>query len=72
MIEKVRESAELTNYGISKRLRNDGVEVTTQGIDAYERETARSMRLDILSGLRRLSGLSWNQFGKLIDDEFGK
>jgi hypothetical protein len=69
IIEKIRKVTGLKNYGLMKALRDLGVEVTTQGIDGYERETARSMRFDVLSGLRKISGLSWNEFGKLIDDE---
>lgn len=70
LISKIRNLTKLKNYGIAKTLKTQGVEVTTQGIDAYERPTARSMRLDILCGLRRLSGKSWEEFGKWLDDEF--
>lgn len=30
------------------------------------------MDLRTLSRMRKLSGRTWNQFGKLIDDEFGE
>ena len=70
LIEKVRKSADLKDYGISKNLRHLGIEVTTQGITSYSKDNARSMRLDVLCGLRKLSGLNWNQFGKWLDDEF--
>ena len=69
LIKKVRDITGLKNYGIMKALRDKGVEITTQGVDGYERDTARSMRLDVLTGLKRISGLSWNEFGKLIDQE---
>lgn len=69
IIKKVRDLSGLKNYGLMKRLRELGVEVTTQGIDGYERETARSMRFDVLSGLRKISGLTWGEFGDLIDAE---
>jgi hypothetical protein len=70
IIKKVRDTKELKNYGIMKALRDIGVEVTTQGIDGYEKDSARSMRLDVLSGLRRISGVSWEEFGGWIDPEF--
>lgn len=70
IIKKVRDSADLKNYGIMKKLRDIGIEVTTQGIDGYEKDSARSMRLDVLSGLRRISGVSWEEFGAWIDSEF--
>lgn len=72
LIRKIREISGLTNYAISKELNQTGVQVTIPGIDAYERPTARSMRLDVLCGLRGISGLTWNQFGKWLDEEFKK
>lgn len=71
MIQKVRNIRQLTNYGIMKALRALGIEVTTQGVDSYEKPTARSMRLDVLCGLRRIYGKNWNEFGKILDEEFG-
>jgi len=72
LIEKIRNIKGLKNYGIMKHLRVLGVEVTTQGIDGYDKPTAKGMRLDVLCGLRKITGLSWQQFGKLLDDEFNK
>jgi hypothetical protein len=71
LLEKIRKAAKLTNYGIAKELNNMGVKITIPGVDAYERDTAKSMRLDVLCGLKRLSGKDWVEFGKLLDDEFG-
>lgn len=70
LIDKVRKSADLKDYGISKNLRHLGVEVTTQGITSYSKDAARSMRLDVLCGLRKLAKVSWSEFGKWLDDEF--
>lgn len=70
LIKKVRDSKQLKNYGIMKALRELGIEITTQGVDGYEKPTAKSMRLDVLCGLRRITGLSWVAFGKLLDEEF--
>lgn len=72
LIQKVKDSGNLKNYGIMKGLRGQGIEITTQGIDSYERPDARSMRLDVLCGLRKLAGVSWSQFGKWLDEEFNK
>lgn len=71
LLEKIRAVTGLKNYGISPKMRDGpGVLITIQGLDAYDRDTARSMRLDVLCGLRRITGLSWSEFGKWLDDEF--
>lgn len=59
-----------TTYGLAKELRANGVEITHQGVDNYNRSKARGLRLDVLAGLRKLSGLSWEEIGGLIDEEF--
>lgn len=71
LLEKIRTKTGLTNYAISPKMR-DGpkVAITIQGLDAYDRETARSMRLDVLCGLRKVAGVSWSEFGKWLDEEF--
>lgn len=61
-----------SNYNVAKRLRAMGVDITTQGIDQYDKGQARSMRLDVLIGLKELSGLNWEKFGKLLEEEFGE
>ena len=58
----------ITNYSLAKRLRARGVDVSIQGLDGYA--NARSMRLDVLCGLRAESGESWETFGKLLDQDF--
>lgn len=72
LIKKIKDTKDLKNYGIMKALRSRGIEITTQGIDSYEKPDARSMRLDVLCGLRKLSGLKWADFGKWLDEEFSK
>lgn len=59
-----------TTYSLAKLLRENGVDITHQGVDFYGRGKARSMRLDVVAGIRRLSGYSWEEMGKMIDDEF--
>lgn len=72
LLRKVKKVADLKNYGVAKQLNEMGVKITIPGIDAYEQPSAKSMRLDVLCGLRKLSGKSWSEFGKWLDDEFGK
>lgn len=64
LIKTIREARELSQYGLAKQL---GVPSTT--ILAAEKK-GRSLRLDILAKLRKISGLSWTEFGRLIDQEF--
>ncbi len=74
LLEKVRETTDLTNYGLSKALRDIGVEITTQGLDHYDKSASRSMRLDVLSGLYRLcakEGVTEKQFLTWVNKEFG-
>jgi hypothetical protein len=71
LLDQVKKERGLTNYGVAKQLRSLGVEITTQGIDQYDKGKARSMRLDVLCGLKRLLGARWEAVGKLLEEEFG-
>lgn len=71
LLKKIKKAKDLKNYGISKQLNEMGIKITIPGVDAYEQPTARSMRLDVLCGLRKISGKSWEEFGKWLDQEFG-
>ena len=70
MLKKIKELTDLTAYGIAGTLENMGIKITTSGIDNYLRHPPRSMRLDVLCGLRKLSGLSWEEFGAELDSDF--
>lgn len=70
LIEKIRSKSGMKNYGLALELRNAGIPITVQGIDAYEKPEAQSMKLAVLCGLRRISGLNWSEFGKWLDQEF--
>lgn len=73
LLDHVKRKRRLTNYGVSKALREEAdVQVTVQGIDQYDKGKARSMRLDVLVGLKRLSEDDWSVVGKLLEAEFGK
>ena len=70
LLKKIREISNIKNYSLKKRLDDFGVEVSVTGLDGYDKPTAKSMRLDILCGLRRVTGYNWAQFGALLDEEF--
>jgi hypothetical protein len=70
LIGKVRELLGIeTNYKLSKLLNSHGIEITPNGVQQYE-VSAKGMRLEVLCVLRKLCGLSWEQFGKELDAEF--
>lgn len=72
LLRRLREQTGLTCYGVAKALRNIGIDTSTSNIDAYERNDSARIRLDILAGLRKVSGKSWTEFGRWIDEEFLK
>jgi hypothetical protein len=71
LVKTIRDALKVKNYGLSPKLRDEvGVEITVQGLDGYDKDTAKSMRLDVLCGLRKVYGKSWDEFGKMLDAEF--
>lgn len=70
LIKKIRDKTGAKNYTLAQAIRELGTSITVQGIDAYEKPEARSMKLPVLCGLRKFSGLSWSAFGQLLDEEF--
>lgn len=75
LIKKVRDITGLTNYGIAKALNKNGVEITISGVGAYEKPSARSMRIDVLLGLWALMkphGTTATKFMAMLEDEFKK
>lgn len=63
-VRRVRKIAAMTIYRLAK-------EIGTNTSTVYQWEAgARSMKLEYLAKLRRVSGLTWNEFGKMIDEEF--
>jgi transcriptional regulator with XRE-family HTH domain len=62
-LETVRKKLGLTQYGMAKRLG-----LTQTGYINAERNS-KSVRLDILSKLRKIGGLTWDELGALIDRE---
>jgi len=54
ILKKVRDFTGLKNYGIHKKIQEMGCRITLQGLDGYDRDEARSIRVDVLSCLERL------------------
>lgn len=70
IVEIIKKKTGLTTYKMAQILeRNFNVIVSRKMLDKYI--DCHSMRLDVLSSLRKISGLTWNQIGKIIDREYG-
>lgn len=64
VIKIIRESKGWSQYRLAQEM---GIPSTTI---LFAEKKGRSFRLDLLARLRNISGLSWAEFGKLIDAEF--
>ena len=69
-LDKIKKRLVATNYSLAKSLKTLGIDANTQGLDCYDKKGARNTRLDILVGLKHLSGLSWDDIGKSLEREF--
>jgi len=65
IIKKILDDHGWTTYRLAKEL---GTSV--QSIDYVVKSGTKGVRLNTLCKLRRVSGLSWAQFGKELDREF--
>lgn len=70
-VEKIlADSFERKPYRLAKQL-----EIPIQTVNAWLGKTKsgsrRGIALHLLCKLRRVSGLSWSEFGRLLDAEFG-
>lgn len=63
-IRIIREKLNMTRYGLAKQLG-----VMPNQIQHYE-EKGSGFKMEALCRLRQISGLTWNQLGKMLDDEF--
>lgn len=71
IVEIIKKKTCLTTYKMAQMLEQKfNVIISRKMLDKYK--DCHSMRLDVMSALRKLSGLSWNQWGKLIDKEYGE
>lgn len=68
LVKKVQQKRGLTAYKIARALNELGTQVSETAIDLQVRKNAKSMRLDLLSGLRKVAGVSWSEFGRWIDE----
>lgn len=59
-----------TNYRVNATLRDNQVKMTTSGLNHYDGLERTSARLDVLATLRKLSGLSWQEVGEAIDEDY--
>lgn len=72
ILKKIRETTGLKNYGIHKRIASYGCKITLQGLDGYDKATARSIRIDVLNALERLcieNGIAKEVFWNWIKEE---
>ena len=60
-VETIRKRLDLTHYGLAKKLG-----LTQPGLIHLERKS-KGIQIITLSRLRKLSGLSWEEVGVLID-----
>ena len=72
IVKQVQEKTGLTAYALGKLLG-----VTQQAVRRWNGATKvktrnEGMSLRVLCKLRRLSGMSWAQFGRELDREFGE
>lgn len=65
-LKKIREDKGLTHYGMAKELG-----MIHQSYIQYETK-AQGMKFASLCKLRKDLGLSWDQLGRLLDEEFGE
>lgn len=70
IVKKIQEQLGVTAYGLAKM-----IGVTQQAVRLYtgQTKTARpreGMNLRALCKLRKVSGMTWQQFGKELDREF--
>lgn len=56
----------ITRYRLARDLN-----LPTPSLDYYE-EKGKNLPLALLCKLKNLSGLTWNQIGKIIEDEYGE
>lgn len=62
-LKKLRDEKGLTQYAMAKYLG-----ILQQTYIHYERE-AKGIRLEVLGDIREKLGLTWEELGKLIDEE---
>lgn len=73
LVKKIFQDSGETEYSFAKKL---GVSLQSLqymlGKVGPTTRARRGMRLDTLVKLRRISGMSWPQFGSMLEGEFGE
>jgi DNA-binding XRE family transcriptional regulator len=62
-LKKIREKLGFTHYKAAKR-----VGLTQQGYIVAEK-SSRSIKVDVLVALKELSGLTWEEVGKMLESD---
>lgn len=72
LVKKIFEDSGLSQYQFAKQL-GVSIQIVQYWIGKVGGNRPRSsIKLESLCKLRKMSGLSWEQFGKRIDQEFGE
>lgn len=73
LLTNIRQATGLKNYGIHKALKSMGCSITLQGIDVYDKELTRSIRLDVLHCLEKLCcdfhGIRREKFAEWVKED---
>lgn len=65
IVEHIRTQLKISSSELARR-----VGVTRQVVSHWEVADAKRINLDHLVKLRKISGLSWSAFGKMLDRDF--
>lgn len=68
--KKIRRSLGLSIYRLKRELQAMGVRITEAMLGRYEHNKPTKMKLELLVAFKNMSGMSWEDFGKLLDQEF--
>ncbi len=67
---KIRKKLGITSiYGFWKLLTEEGADITRNGVEKLE-TTVQGGSYSTMCVLRRVSGMSWEEFGRELDAEF--
>ncbi len=71
---KIKSIISKSNYWISQQLKLQfDIDIPVQTLTNYERKIdGAAFSIAFLWGFQKLSGMTWNEFGKMLDDEFLK
>lgn len=67
IIVQILKKLGITQYELAKR-----VGISDQALRYLVSRDSRAVRVSVLCKLREVSGMSWSEFGKLLDGEFSE